>query len=53
MEKQSLRKWARGKRKELNMEKESSVLADILVQTEEYKNSKNIMIYYPLEKDPV
>lgn len=33
------------------MEKESSVLADILVQTEEYKNSKNIMIYYPLEKE--
>ena len=51
MEKQSLRKWARGKRKELDMEKESSVLADILVQTEEYKRAKNIMIYYPLEKE--
>jgi len=51
MDKQLLRKWARDKRKELDMEKESSVLADILVQTEEYKNSKNIMLYYPLKKE--
>ena len=49
LDKQSLRKWARGKRKELDMDAISSILAENLVQTEEYKNSKNIMIFYPLE----
>ncbi len=48
MDKQSLRKWARGKRKELDMGAISSILAEKLVQTEEYKNSKNIMLFYPL-----
>ena len=48
MDKQSLRKWARGKRKELNMERVSAILTEKLVQTEEYKNSKNIMLFYPL-----
>lgn len=48
MDKQSLRKWARGKRKELDMERVSSILAEKLIQTEEYKNSKNIMLFYPL-----
>ena len=51
MNKQNLRKWARGKRKELDMEKESSILAEKLVQTEEYKRAKNVMLYYPLEKE--
>lgn len=48
MNKQEIRKWARGKRQELDMEKISSVLVKKLVQTEEYKNSKNIMIFYPM-----
>ena len=48
MDKQLLRKWARGKRKELDMGAISSILAEKLVQTEEYKNSKNIMLFYPL-----
>ena len=48
MDKQSLRKWARGKRKELDMGAISAILAEKLVQTEEYKNSKNIMLFYPL-----
>lgn len=47
MNKQSLRKWAKDKRKELNMEQISSILADKLIQTDEYKNSKNIMFFYP------
>ena len=51
MNKQNLRKWARGKRKELDMEKESSILVNKLIQTNEYKNAKNIMIYYPLENE--
>ena len=48
MNKQELRKWARDKRKELDMERISTVLVNKLVQTDEYKNSKNIMIFYPL-----
>jgi 5-formyltetrahydrofolate cyclo-ligase len=48
MDKQSLRKWARGKRKELDMGAISAILTEKLVQTEEYKNSKNIMLFYPL-----
>ena len=51
MDKQSLRKWARGKRKELDMEKISSILVSKLVQTDEYKNSKNIMIFYPVKDE--
>ena len=48
MNKQELRKWARDKRKELDMEKISSILVKKLVQTDEYKNSKNIMLFYPM-----
>lgn len=51
MDKQSLRKWARGKRKELDMEKISSILVNNLVQTDEYNSSKNIMIFYPLKNE--
>lgn len=51
MEKQSLRKWARGKRKELDMVSISTILAEKLVQTEEYKNAKNIMLFYPLKNE--
>ena len=51
MNKQELRKWARGKRKELDMERISTVLVDKLVQTEEYKNSKNVMIFFPISDE--
>ena len=47
MNKNLLRKWAKDKRKELDMVRISAILADKLAQTEEYKNSKNIMIFYP------
>jgi len=48
MNKQELRKWAKSKRTELDMEKISSILANKLMQTAEYKNSENIMLFYPL-----
>lgn len=48
MDKQSLRQWARSKRKELDMEKISSILVNKLAQTDEYKNSVNIMLFYPM-----
>ena len=48
MDKQSLRRWAKDKRKELDMEKISSILINKLAETEEYKSSKNIMIFYPM-----
>ena len=51
MDKQSLRKWIRGKRKEIDMEHISSILADKLAKSNEYKSSKNIMIYYPLKNE--
>ena len=51
MDKQTLRKWAREKRKELDMKSLSAILANKLVQTEEYKNSKNIMLFYPLKNE--
>ena len=47
MDKQSLRKWAKDKRKELDMAGISAVLADKLSKSQEYKSSKNIMIFYP------
>ena len=51
MDKQSLRKWAKCKRNKINMEEISTILTDKLCQTDEYKKSKNIMIYYPLESE--
>ena len=48
MNKQELRKWARSKRKELDMAGISKVLAEKLMQTTEYKDSENIMLFYPL-----
>ena len=51
MNKQSLRKWARGKRKELDMPAISTTLVQKLVQTKEYKDSKNIMLFYPLSDE--
>ena len=51
MDKQSLRQWARGKRKEINMAEVSAILAEKLVQTKEYKNAKKIMLFYPLKDE--
>ena len=51
MDKQELRNWARSKRKELDMAQISTILANKLVQTDEYKNSKNIMIFYPMPEE--
>lgn len=51
MDKKSLREFVKNKRKELDMDKISSVLAGKLVQTEEYKKSKNIMLFYPLKNE--
>lgn len=51
MDKKSLRIWAKDKRKELDMAKISAILTDKLVKTEEYKNSKNIMLFYPLKDE--
>lgn len=51
MDKNLLRKWARDKRKELDMVSISTILAEKLVQTEEYKNAKNIMLFHPLKNE--
>ena len=46
-QKEELRRWAKLKRKEVNArEKYSDILAEKLKNTSEYKNSKNILIYY-------
>ena len=51
MNKQILRKWARDKRKGLDIETISSILAEKLTKTDEYKNAQNIMIFYPLKDE--
>ena len=51
MDKKFLRQWAKSKRKELDMENISAILADKLVQTDEYKNSKNVMLFYPMPEE--
>jgi len=51
MNKKELRAWAKSKRKELDMVKISAILVDKLVQTQEYKQAKNIMLFYPLEEE--
>lgn len=51
MDKQTLRKWAKDKRKEIDMVHISAILVDKLTQTEEYKKAKNIMIFYPLKDE--
>lgn len=51
MGKKELRIWAKNKRKELDMTSISKILVDKLRQTNEYKISKNIMIFYPLESE--
>ena len=49
--KQQLRKWAKEERKKLNIEPLSQKLVEKLKNTEEYKQAKNIMIYYPLKDE--
>ena len=51
MDKQSLRKWARDKRKELDIAQVSAILSDKLMQSEEFKNAKNVMVFYPLKNE--
>lgn len=51
MDKKTLRIRANEIRKKLDMEQISSILTEKLVQTEEYKNSKNIMLFYPLKDE--
>ena len=51
MNKEHIRKWARNKRRELDMACISTVLAEKLMQTDEYKNSENIMLFYPLPNE--
>ena len=50
--KKELRKWAKSVRSSLNMEEISKELAQKLSMTDEYKNAKNIMLFYP-KKDEV
>ena len=49
MDKQQLRKWAKEERSRLDIKALSEELVHKLQNTEEYKQSKNIMIYYPLK----
>ena len=49
MNKQQLRKWAKEERKKLDIKALSSILMQKLKETEEYKQAKNIMLFYPLE----
>lgn len=51
MDKNSLRKWAKEQRTVLDMQKISSVLVQKIQTTEEYKNSQNIMFFYPLKNE--
>ena len=51
MDKQSLRIWAKNKRKELDIVHISAILSDKLVQSDEYRQAKNIMIFYPLKDE--
>ena len=49
--KQQLRIWAKEERKMLDIEKISLELVQKLKETEEYKQAKNIMIFYPLKDE--
>lgn len=45
--KTNLRKWAKEERKKLDMNALSEKLVEKLKQTEEYKQAKTVMIFYP------
>ena len=49
--KQQLRMWAKEERKKLNIKSISQVLVRKLQNTDEYKNSKNIMLFHPKENE--
>ena len=49
MNKEYLRKWAKEERKKLNIKELSFVLVQKLKKSDEYKQAKNVMIFYPLE----
>ncbi len=49
--KQQLRKWAKEERKKLDIQFLSQKLVEKLKETVEYKQAKNIMIYYPLKDE--
>lgn len=49
--KQQLRIWAKEKRKRLNLELLSKELVKKLQSTTEYKQAKNILIFYPLKNE--
>ena len=51
MNKHELRKKAKEIRSKLDIKRLSKKLVDKLAGTEEYKNAKNIMIYYPLSDE--
>lgn len=47
--KSDLRNWAKEKRKKLNIKEISAKLVEELKKTNEYRESKNIMFFYPKE----
>ena len=49
--KESLRKYVKDMRKELDMVTISAILADKLAGTDTYKNAKNVMLFYPLSDE--
>lgn len=49
--KQQLRKWAKEERKKLDILKISEKLVCKLMESEEYKHAKNIMLFYPKENE--
>lgn len=49
MKKQELRKWAKEKRREIK--RDDNALCQKLQQTKEYRQAKNIMIFYPLKDE--
>ena len=51
MNKKILRKWAINKRKEIDIMQISIILSEKLLETEEYKRAKNIMIFHPLKNE--
>ena len=51
LNKQQLRKWAKEERKKLDIKNLSSKLVKKLQGTNEYKQAKNIMLFYPLKDE--
>ena len=49
--KQQLRRWAKEERKKIDIAKISSELVQKLKATDEYRQAKNIMIFYPLKDE--